>query len=365
MVENQILTGFLIVYSFNSDVTETLTWMGLGDIINKFRTGLGLQKLPINVAPRLISNQLVPHTYCWSPGLIPKPADWGSHIDISGFFFLDLASNYEPPQDLVDFLKEPTIYIGFGSIVVDDPDGLSRLLFEALAMSNVRAIISKGWGGLGTDNIPSNVYMIGNCPHDWLFEHVKAVVHHGGAGTTATGLLKGKPTVIVPFFGDQPFWGAMVSKRKCGPDPIPFKKLTAENLSKAILFALQDDIYLNAQRLGAEIRKENGVEMGLESFHRHLPIKSMACDIVPTQLAVYYIKKANIQVSQFAAEILISQGKITSSDLLTYKTKIWDIVGPPADLIDSTVQSLDAITLNTFKGIKNKFSFWLVYCYGK
>jgi len=51
--------------------------------------------------------------------------------------------------------------------------------------------------------------MLGNIPHDWLFdnERVAAVVHHGGAGTTAIGLAKGRPTVVVPFFGDQGFWG--------------------------------------------------------------------------------------------------------------------------------------------------------------
>ena len=99
------------------------------------------------------------------------------------------------------------MYIGFGSIVVDDPVGLTKLIFEAVKLAKVRAIVSKGWGGVGAGEVPEDVYLIGNCPHDWLFQRVSCVVHHGGAGTTAAGIALGKPTVVVPFFGDQPFWG--------------------------------------------------------------------------------------------------------------------------------------------------------------
>lgn len=70
----------------------------------------------------------------WSEALIPKPADWGSHISIAGFFFLSLASSYKPDDELQAFLDagEPPVYIGFGSIVVDDPEGLTNMIFEAV-----------------------------------------------------------------------------------------------------------------------------------------------------------------------------------------------------------------------------------------
>ena len=104
-------------------------------------------------------------------------------------------------------------------------------------MAGVRALVSKGWGGIGGegDDLPENVFMLDNTPHDWLFPKVSAVVHHGGAGTTAIGLKCGKPTMIVPFFGDQPFWGAMVAQKKAGAhECIPYKKLTAERLAEGI-----------------------------------------------------------------------------------------------------------------------------------
>lgn len=119
-----------------------------------------------------------------------------------GFFFSDPPS-YTPPPDLAEFLQSgpPPVYIGFGSIVVDDPQELINTVLAAVARAGVRAIVSKGWSELAGPPNP-NVFYIGDCPHGWLFQHVAAVVHHGGAGTTACGLLNGRPTAIVPFFGE-------------------------------------------------------------------------------------------------------------------------------------------------------------------
>ncbi|EGO21898.1 hypothetical protein SERLADRAFT_397454 [Serpula lacrymans var. lacrymans S7.9] len=83
---------------------------------------------------------------------------------------------------------------------------MTELIFDATAQASVRAVVSAGWGGLGGVTIPDHIHILGNVPHDWLFSRVSAVVHHGGAGTTAVGLRMGRPTVVVPFFGDQPFW---------------------------------------------------------------------------------------------------------------------------------------------------------------
>jgi UDP:flavonoid glycosyltransferase YjiC (YdhE family) len=123
-------------------------------------------------------------------------------LDVCGFFFRD-APRYSPSYELEAFLKAgpPPVYTGFGSIVVDDPERLVGIVLEAVRTSGVRAVVSQGWSGLGGSNQP-NVYYIGDCPHERLFQHVAAVVHHGGAGTTAAGLVNGKPTTIIPFFGE-------------------------------------------------------------------------------------------------------------------------------------------------------------------
>lgn len=209
------------------------------------------------------------------------------------------------------------MYIGFGSIVVNDPNAMTRLIFEAVKMTGQRALVSKGWGGLGGDElgVPESVFMLGNIPHDWLFQHVSCVVHHGGAGTTAAGIACGKPTVVVPFFGDQPFWGAMVAKAGAGPQPIPNKQLTADKLAGAILEALKPTALQKAQDLGAKISSENGADVGAVSFHHRLDVDTLRCVLAPSRAAVWRVKRTSIRLSPFAATVLINEGLLDFSTL--------------------------------------------------
>jgi UDP:flavonoid glycosyltransferase YjiC (YdhE family) len=259
------------------------------------------------------------HSGCRSPALIPKPQDWGRHIDISGFYFLNLASSYTPEPELAAFLESgpPPVYIGFGSIVVDDPNAMTRMIFDAIHLSGVRALVSKGWGGLGADDvgIPDGVFMLGNVPHDWLFERVSCVVHHGGAGTTAAGIKAGKPTIVVPFFGDQPFWGAMIARAKAGPDPVPYKKLTAEKLAESIKFCLEPQTLEQAQNMGEKIREEKGTDMGGQFFHDHLDIDSLRCSLAPSRGAVWRVRRSQVRLSALAMAVLVEQNFLDYSDV--------------------------------------------------
>ena len=301
-------------------LVEMMTWQGLGDVMNRFRKRtLGLEPVSLMWAPGMTSRLRIPFTYCWSPALIPKPEDWGGHIFVSGFYFLSLASSYTPDPKLVAFLEDgpPPVYIGFGSIVVEDPDAMTKLIFDAVKKSGVRALVSKGWGGFGSDelSIPDHIFMLGNVPHDWLFKHVSAVVHHGGAGTTAAGILAGRPTVVVPFFGDQPFWGAMTARAGAGPQPVPFKHLTADSLSAALMKALAPEALQKAKKLGESIAKEEGAEAGAQSFHRMLGIAKYRCSVSPDRVAVWRIKKTTIRLSALAAIVLGDEGLVDISDL--------------------------------------------------
>ena len=291
----------------------------------------------------------------WSPGLIPKPADWGPEIDIAGFVFLDLASSFKPPETLAKFLDagEPPVYIGFGSIVVDDPDKFTSLIFEGVKKAGVRALVSKGWGGLGDEgNTPDNIYMLENTPHDWLFPRVSAVVHHGGAGTTAIGLKCGKPTMIVPFFGDQPFWGAMVARAGAGAHKAtPYKKLSADALAEGINQCLTPEAKEAAGTIAKSIAEEgDGAKNAVESFHRHLPMRgkySMRCSILPDHVAVWTLKRSNLRLSALAAELLIEKKKIQWKDLRLCRHYEWnDFEGP-----GEPVTGAGAVLANSAGGI--------------
>ncbi|GKZ63056.1 hypothetical protein AnigIFM49718_010787 [Aspergillus niger] len=297
-------------------IVEWIIW--LGDVINKWRSAIDLEPIPATEGPCLAETLKVPFTYCWSPTLMPKPSDWASHIDVCGFFFRELP-NYTSPPELADFLRDgpPPVYIGFGSVVVDDPEKFTATVLEAVRTVGVRVIISRGWSKLGGAS-SRNILYIDDCLHEWLFQYVAGVVHHGGAGTTACGLRNGCPTTIVPFFGDQPFWGNMVAASGAGPKPIPYREVNANNLAEAIKFCLKHSTLSAARDMALKMRSESGVQAAVASFYRQLPLDKMKCQILPDQPVVWEYKKSffkPVYLSNIAAQVLLENGRIDPQHL--------------------------------------------------
>lgn len=206
--------------------------------------------------------QNTPILYGFSPTVIAKPPEWGKDLHITGYWFLESENNWFPPPALEEFLgRGPApLYIGFGSMSSRKPVETAHLILQAVVQTGQRAVILSGWDGLKAENLPDNVFVIDSVPHDWLFERVAAVVHHGGAGTTAAGLRAGVPSIIIPFFADQPFWGQRVAALGVGPQPIPRQQLTQERLAQAIQQAMGDaSMRQRAAALGRNIRAEDGI----------------------------------------------------------------------------------------------------------
>jgi sterol 3beta-glucosyltransferase len=110
--------------------------------------------------------------------------------------------------------------------------------------------------------------MTDSIPHSWLFPRVSAVIHHGGASTVAAGLRAGVPSIVIPFFGDQPFWGQRVADLGVGTKPIPRKKLTAEKLANSIREVITNqEMRQRAEKLGKQIQAENGIKSAVKIFN--------------------------------------------------------------------------------------------------
>ncbi|WYZ40105.1 hypothetical protein EsH8_IV_000446 [Colletotrichum jinshuiense] len=341
-------------------LVEMMVWQGLGDLVNDFRVKtLGLDAVSTLWAPGATYRLHVPFSYLWSPGLVPKPQDWGQEIDISGFVFLDLASTFEPPSDLEKFLEagEAPIYIGFGSIVVDDADRFTQMIFEAVKIAGVRALVSKGWGGLGGDemDVPDNIFMLDNTPHDWLFPRVKACVIHGGAGTTAIALKCAKPTMIVPFFGDQHFWGSILSNCSAGPEAVPYKQLDAEKLADGIKYCLTEEAQEAANKVAKDIELEgDGAKNAVRSFHHHLTLQgmnSMRCSILRDRAAVWTVKKTNIKLSALAADVIVENGHLSWKKLRLLRHTEWNDFEGPGEPVTGIAGSIAGTVGNVFGGI--------------
>jgi sterol 3beta-glucosyltransferase len=231
---------------------------------NGLREEMGLNSLPIFgywYTKRFFNN--VPMVFAWSPAVLPLPEDWSKddHHVVGNWFLPE--PEYQPSKELKDFLAngEAPIYVGFGSMYSGDNDRISKLIIDVIINANQRLILSSGWCNLSNENTPDHVLVVGNVPHSWLFPRMKAIVHHGGAGSTAAGVRAGVPSIIVSHISDQFFWGSRLYKLGVGTAPIEVDKLTTENFSKAIRTVVQDDVMRQkAKELGERVRVEDGIQ---------------------------------------------------------------------------------------------------------
>ncbi|KAI1295083.1 Sterol 3-beta-glucosyltransferase [Mortierella claussenii] len=268
---------------------EQVFWKGISSQVNRWRKktlGIGsttLEKMEVHRVPSL---------YSWSPSLVPAPMDWHSWVHVTGYWFLDNPDlDWTPPEGLEEFLvadpENKPVYIGFGSMVVSDPESMTKTIVDAIVDSGVRAIVSKGWSDklstqedgavkvvqnkAGEERVyPSSVYMLTSVPHDWLFPRLAGVVHHGGAGTTAAGLRAGIPTVIKPYFGDQHFWAQRIEDAGVG---VWCHDLTVKKLSAALKTITTDEKMIKkVKAIGEKIRAEDGVGTAIQYFYHDLAI---------------------------------------------------------------------------------------------
>jgi sterol 3beta-glucosyltransferase len=247
-------------------------WQSSKAVDVAIRQTLQMSKGPFWGPYRALNQRQVPALYGFSRHVLPRPHDWPENHLVTGYWFLDPPDDWAPPADLVDFLNagEPPVYIGFGSMGSRNPEEAGAIALEALKRSGQRGVLASGWGGLKATDLPDTVHLISSIPHRWLFPRMKAVVHHGGAGTTAAGLGAGVPSVIIPFMGDQPFWGKRVADLGVGPVPIPRKRLTAERLADAIGEMVSNaGMRQRAAALGLQIQAEDGIGSAAAFIERY------------------------------------------------------------------------------------------------
>ena len=233
--------------------------------INRARRRLGLKPLGVGEQYRRMRGSFARgvHLHAYSLLVAPAPPDWDAarHV-VTGYWPLPRLTGWMPPPDLAAFLESGPrpVYVGFGSILAGrDPDGVTRSIADALERAGQRGVLYRGWGDVGNVPLPPTVHVTGGAYHDWLFPRCRAVVHHGGAGTTAAALRAGVPAVAVPFFGDQRFWARRLESLGAGV-ALPRANLTAATLADALARLLADEAFAGrAADLGRALAAEDGV----------------------------------------------------------------------------------------------------------
>ena len=185
------------------------------------------------------------------PAIAPVfPAD-GMQVVQTGAWML--SGEWPLPDDLEEFLASgpPAIYLGFGSMRASDQTG--RVLVESARALGLRSILSQGWAGLTPDDMGDDCLSIGDVNHAKLFPRVAAIVHHGGAGTTASAARAGRAQVIIPHNYDQFYWAHRVQELGVGISGPLRDDLTEEALVQALRECLRPEVTTRAQALAGRM----------------------------------------------------------------------------------------------------------------
>jgi sterol 3beta-glucosyltransferase len=250
---------------FTHQIFEKVMWFASSSPVRQFwKQKFGLIPKDFGCPFGKQNTTILPTIISCSNYVFPRPKDWSDFIYCEGFWFLDDSVDWAPPKDLVEFLRNGTapVYVGFGSVGDSAlATQTTELVIKALKLSGQRGILSTGWNGMARiGDIPESIFILEDVPHSWLFPRMAAVVHHGGAGTTAAGLKAGVPNIVIPFSNDQFAWGRRVYELGVGSKPVPRRNLTKEKLSEAINISLMKEIKEAAKVMGMKIQSENGAE---------------------------------------------------------------------------------------------------------
>lgn len=246
---------------------DNIFWKATAYQVNRWRNKvLGLP----NTSLEKMQPNKVPFLYNFSPSVVAPPLDFSDWIRVTGYWFLDEGGEYQPPQELQDFIDKARadgkklVYVGFGSIIVNDPAKMTQEVIDAVEKADVRCILSKGWSDRISPKddpskprpeepvMPAAIHVIKSAPHDWLFKQIDAAAHHGGSGTTGASLRAGIPTIIRPFFGDQYFFASRLEDLGVG---VWVKKWGTNSFGRALWEVTRNErMIVKARVLGEQIR---------------------------------------------------------------------------------------------------------------
>lgn len=247
-------------------VLRSVTSRAFAPAVADLRRQLGLPGRPAGAAGRAPRSRTICHGF--SPAVVPPPRDWPGRAHVCGYWWPVHPAGWRPDDRLTAFLQAgpAPVFVGLGSFVAADTERLGALITRALRKAGLRGIVQSGWTDLHVD--AEDVLTVSDVPHAWLFPRMAAVVHHGGAGTTAAGLRAGVPAVPVPGQLDAYFWAARLTALGSAPTHIPYRHVTATRLADALRHAVGDPAYrIRSRRIAERLSGEDGAVRVLAALH--------------------------------------------------------------------------------------------------
>jgi UDP:flavonoid glycosyltransferase YjiC (YdhE family) len=218
---NGHIVPFLPAPMIRSSMTlyEWLVWRGVKKVEDAQRRQLGLPKA-VGPAPRRIAErgslEIQAYEALCFPGLAAEWAKWDGQRPFVGTLTMELATDAD--DEVMSWIADgtPPIFFGFGSIPVESPAETIDMIGAACALLGERALVGAGWSDFSDVPRFGHVKVVGAMNYSAIFPACRALVHHGGAGTTAAGLRAGVPTLILWMADVQFMWGAALKKLKVG-----------------------------------------------------------------------------------------------------------------------------------------------------
>lgn len=252
--------------------SQQISWQPFRDITNAWRAeALGLPPEPVWGARRLMGWPGVPVLSGFSEAVLPKPRDWPANHHVTGYWSGNSPA-VEPDGAVVDFIADgaPPVYVGFGSMADPEPERLADVIRGALRKTGRRAVVATGWAKLPLET-SDQMLVVPAVPHEWLFPRVAAAVHHGGSGTVGATLRAGLPSVVVPYFFDQPLWAQRLARLGVAGRPLPRASLTTERLAAALTDVLNDaDKRDRARAISRRVKSEDSVGRAVRLIDDHI-----------------------------------------------------------------------------------------------
>ncbi len=184
--------------------------------------------------------------------------------------FLNLTEDtlqWDFPQALTDYLASGSkpVYMTFASLQAAVPEWAMDLFINAVNLAGCRAIIQSSSERYLANTQIENIYFIGKHPHQKVFEHCAAVVHHGGAGTSHAATRAGCPSIVVPFMDEQLFWAKQLQSLGLAGKPLPAKKVTAMSLAAAIKTVIGSSAMAEkAKQARMQMQQNQGIAKALQ-----------------------------------------------------------------------------------------------------
>ncbi|POM68850.1 Sterol 3-beta-glucosyltransferase [Phytophthora palmivora] len=320
-------------------LVDLLMWQGTEGMVNTFRTEvLELRKIRKGDGGRdILLDLAIPHAFMWSPHLVPKLKDWGQIYDVIGTVTLDgSGSSYSPTPEFETFLgKEDCgpIFVGFGSMVLQDPNGVTNMIIKAAEQAHVRVLIQSSWSDMaGGIKVPDNIFFVGSCPHDWLMPRVSAVVHHGGAGLQRRVSSLAKPSSScrsseTSHSGVEPSWTLVLSSPELRKRAIELRDL---------------------------MRQEDGAGEAVRCFYSNLPVHLMRCDLDCGRAAMLWSQKDKLRLCNKCEFVVTSRPENSPRDIVEYTYVDYSGRGPD-NMLEGASSGVGAMAHAIGSGIKDVF----------